>query len=577
MFEITKILNFKIFSRLSIEEKGEKGEDLCSIAKLEDRPFAMNIKNAAMKAGTAVLAAGMVFSSVVPALAAETKTITIKGKDGQSLAGKSFNVYKLFTLEKSEDGAYNYVVNSAYENVLKEVTGKTTNSNNEMSEYIDGLKNDSKALRQFSEKMRKALTDAGVTPTLTKTVGNDESDTATITVDGMGYYLIDETTNVSGQNAAASLVMMDTADTNGAEITIKSTYPSVTKKVQEDDGNAGWGDFGDYEIGQTIPYKYTSKVPTNIADFNTYKYVFHDKADACLTIDTDSIKVTIGGTAVDSSKYTVSTTPGDGDTFDISFTDLKTAVDGLVGNEDIVVTYNGKINENAANKAGRASSFENSVVLEFSNDARDGGGETGSTGKTPEDVVTVFTYKLTGLKVNTDQTALKDAKFHLYTDENCTKEVKTTANANGTYVVNNTSTATAGADIVSDSNGNFVIAGLDQGTYYLKETEAPTGYKTLTSPLAVTITPTYSTDRDSYTKEAGKGETILKSLSATVSGGKVGGEKVEADVATGNISVTVTNKKGTKLPATGSVMTLVMLGAGIAIVYVANKKRTQED
>ena len=538
----------------------------------------MNIRNAAMKAGTTVLAAGMVFSSVVPTLAAETtKTITITGQGGQSLAGKTFAVYKLFSLEKSSDGAYNYVVNSAYEDVLKEVTGKSTNSNNEMSEYIDGLKNDSKALRQFSEKMRKALNDANATPTQTKTVGKDESASASITVDGMGYYLIDETTSVSGQNAAASLVMMDTADTDGASITIKSSYPSVTKKVQEDDGDAGWGDFGDYEIGQTIPYKYTSKVPSNIADFDAYKYVFHDKADACLTIDTSSIQVKIGDTVVDSSKYTVSTSPTDGDTFDISFADLKTAVANIEANANIEVTYNGKINESAANKAGRASSFENSVVLEFSNDARDGGGENGSTGKTPEDVVTVFTYKLTGSKVNTDQAKLKDAKFHLYTDEACTKEVKTTANSNGTYVVNNASTADKGADIVSDTNGNFVIAGLDQGTYYLQETEAPTGYKQLTAPLAITITPTYSTDRDSYTTGSGAGETVLKSLSATVSGGNVGGETAQADVATGNVSVTVTNKKGTKLPATGSVMTLVMLGAGVAIVYVANKKRTQED
>lgn len=523
-----------------------------------------------MKAGTSVLAAGMVFSTVVPALAAETKTITINGQDGQSLAGKSFNVYELFKLEKNEDGAYNYTINSAYADVLKKVTKLNTNDNNEMSEYIDGLKSDAKKLRTFSEDMRKALQEANATPTKTHNVGETETSQTTITVDEMGYYLIDETTKVSGENAAASLVMLDSTDPT-ASITIKSSYPSVKKQVQDDE--TGWTDVADFEIGQTIPYKYTSKVDSKIADYNTYKFVFHDKADSCLTMDTSSIVVKIGETTVDSSKYTVNTNPGDGDTFDIEFADLKTATDSVKAGDAITVTYNGKINESAANKAGRAGGFENSVVLEFSNDPREG--NENSTGKTPEDVVTAFTYKITGSKLNTDKEALKNAKFHLYTDEDCKNEVKTTKNSDGAYVVNSSS-STAGADIVSDTNGNFVIAGLDQGTYYLNETEAPTGYKKLTSPLKIEITPTYGS-RDNYTQGTSTGETVLKSLTATVSGGKVGGETASADVATGNVSVTVTNKKGVKLPSTGSVMTVVMLGAGVAIVYVANKKRTQED
>lgn len=523
-----------------------------------------------MKAGTSVLAAGMVFSTVVPALAAETKTITIKGQDGQSLAGKRFNVYELFKLEKNEDGAYNYTINSAYESVLKKVTKLDTNNNNEMSEYIDGLKGDAKKLRTFSEDMRKALKEAGVAPTKTHDVGAAETAESTITVDEMGYYLIDETTSVSGTNAAASLVMLDSADPT-ASITIKSSYPSVKKQVEDDE--TGWTDVADFEIGQNIPYKYTSKVASNIADFDTYKFVFHDKADACLTMDTSSIVIKIGDTTVDPSKYTVNTSPTDNDTFDIEFADLKTATTKVEAGQDITVTYNGKINESAANKAGRAGGFENSVVLEFSNDPREG--SESSTGETPEDVVTAFTYKITGSKLNTDQQALKNAKFHLYTDEACEKEVKTAKNSDGTYVVNSSSTAT-GADIVSDTNGNFVIAGLDQGTYYLKETEAPTGYKKLTSPLKIEITPTYGS-RDNYTQGTSKGGTVLTALTATVSGGKVGGETASADVATGNVSVTVTNKKGVKLPSTGSVMTVVMLGAGAAIVYVANKKRTQED
>ena len=54
----------------------------------------------------------------------------------------------------------------------------------------------------------------------------------------------------------------------------------MTKKIQEDDykemiGNDGWNDIADYEIGQTVPYKYESRVP-NINGYDTYYYAWHD-------------------------------------------------------------------------------------------------------------------------------------------------------------------------------------------------------------------------------------------------------------------------------------------------------------
>lgn len=527
----------------------------------------MNKKAIIKATGMSILATGMAFSSVVPAFAATAGTITINGNSGQSLAGKSFAVYKLFNLEKSGTGttaAYNYTVNSKYSTILKEVSGKEKDQ--DIADYISGLS--TADLRTFSETMRSKIKAAGIQADITHTCSEAESASATIDVEDMGYYLVDETTAVAGQNAAASLVMLQTTEPN-ATVNIKSDYPSVTKKIQEDDNNTGWNDIGDYEIGQTIPYKFTSAVP-DMSAYNAYKYIFHDKADSALTLDTSSIQVKIGNTVVDASKYTV-VTSGDtlnGDTFQIVFDDLKTATDTIATGDAIVVTYNGVINDNAATKTGRAG-FENQVQLEFSNDARDG---SDSTGKTPWDTVVCFTYKISGTKINDANETLANAKFHLYTDSACTQEVKTKL-LDGQYVVTHDVDAEA-ADIESDSTGNFTISGIDQGTYYLKETEAPTGYKVLESPLKVTITPTFTTDRDSYKQGDGATDTTLKSLTATVEGSYQG---LETDADNGDIEFSVINKKGSKLPVTGGVVGLtIMLGAGVAIVAKKRKDSCED-
>lgn len=511
--------------------------------------------------GMSALAATMMFSTTVPAFAAQAGTITINANSGQSLAGKQFNVYQLFSLEKGAGDAYNYTVNPAYKDILQAVTGKSSDA--DMGDYIASLGSNSSALRKFSESVRDKIKAKGTAATKTYTAPAGSTTSCSIPVDGMGYYMVDEVTPVAGTHAAASVIMLDTTEPN-ATIDIKSDYPSVTKKIQEDDNNIGWNDIGDYNIGQTIPYKYTTKVPTRIGDYATYKFVFHDKADSALTMDTNSIKVTIGGTAIDKSKYTVNTGTADGDTFNITFNNLKDAKAGLRAGEEIVVTYNGKINSTAAAKTGRPG-YENKVQLEYSNNPDSDG--NGTTGKTPWDVVVAFTYKVSGTKVSSDNHKLANAKFRLYTDSNCTQEVKT-AKEGSNYVVG----ASTGSDIVSDSNGVFNIVGLDGGTYYLKETAAPTGYKTLSSALKLTITPTFTTDRNSYTDGAGATANVLKTLSATLDT-----KALTTDVATGNVSVTVTNKKGVKLPVTGSAVTAIMVTAGGAFMIAAVRRKKSED
>ena len=254
--------------------------------------------------------------------------------------------------------------------------------------------------------------------------------------------------------------------------------------------------------------------------------------------------------------------------------------------QKITVKYNAQLNDQAALDTGRPG-YENKVRLEYSNNPDSDG--TGDHGYTPWDTVVAFTYKINGLKINNHNKLLKDAKFRLYSDEACTKEIYV-KEYNGAYNVINRD-ALGGTDheggskpedaveMVSDKKGEFKIYGLDQGTYYLKETNSPAGYRELLDPIRIVIKPTFTTDRDTYVEGDGATNKVLQKLEATayVKEFQEGAyhestTDLKTDVEEGAVNITVVNKVGTKLPITGSSLTLICLGAGVVTVLGASKK-----
>ena len=127
--------------------------------------------------------------------------------------------------------------------------------------------------------------------------------------------------------------------------------------------------------------------------------------------------------------------------------------------------------------------------------------------------------------------------------------------------------------MVSDSKGNFTIYGLDSGTYYLKETDSPAGYRELLDPIVLNVTATYTADRNDYIKGEGATEETLQKLDATAHIKEfLDGRYKEDDVVLnasaekGSADITIVNQVGSKLPITGSNAMLIMLGAGVVLV-----------
>lgn len=551
-------------------------------------------------------------------------SITITPNAGQSLVGKKFQVYKLFDAENAVDNeSINYTWNNDYKTALQTVVGKKINkSASSVTEYdvidyiqtlntnkVEGAQADQKLegrysnYRHFVEALRDELVKEGLSPnTVNVTAVNAVDGSVKFSGLGYGYYLTDEVTAVQDTHSAASLILTNTANPN-AQVNIKSDYPTLIKKINEDDNNVGWNDIGDYEIGQTVPYYHDTYVP-DMNGYQTYKMIFHDKMDNALTFNKDSVSITISSNkksyTLKSNEFKVVENSGE-DTFYAEIPDLKAIVDkqfpeGMNNNNEntygqsVRLNYNATLNDNASTRTGRAG-FENAVRLEYSNNPDSDG--NGSTGTTPWDTVVCFTYKINGLKVNNHNKLLKNAKFRLYSDENCTNEVYVKESPNGYVVMNRDSLGgtdhTGGTrpsdavEMASDAKGVFTILGLDQGTYYLKETDSPAGYRELQDPIVITIKPTFNADRNNYVSGEGATEKTLQKLEATAhvkefldGAYKESDTDLKTDVTDGSANITVVNYVGTKLPITGSNLTMICLGAGTITVVGAlalDKKR----
>ena len=489
------------------------------------------LKGLVAVAATAAMAiAG--FAGAASATAAENTTATtnptITFPTDAKYQDHTYEVYQIFTGDLSSDG------------VLSNVKyGKNSNQ-------TEGDEVPATELKKLTDVNVAGKTDQDKLDVI-KTFAKLDTPIATLTKDNKtysaapGYYLIkDKDGSVSGTDANTLYITKVVGDVT---ISPKSDVPSFQKKVKDVNDSTGdtsdWQDSADYDIGDDVPFQLKATLPSNYADYKTYYLAFHDVEEKGLSFNSNSVKVAVDNTPVDSGKYTVKTTGlTDGCTFEVVFTDLKTAVAAKNGSE-ITVDYTSTLTANAT--FGNQGNV-NKARLQFSNNPNsEQGGESTPTGETPWDNVIVFTYKVVVNKVNENKEALKGAAFKLEKKlkDGTTKPVKE---------------FTAGEDT------SFTFSGLDDGDYVLTETTTPAGYNTI-KPITFTVTADHKVEWTT-----GERTDVLTSLSGNAASGEI---TLAADKTAGSLTADVVNVKGSNLPSTGGMGTTVLYAAGAAIVLVA--------
>lgn len=533
------------------------------------------------KVVTLALAFAMVLAMSATVFAANG-TITITPPTGAT-GTNTYPIYKVFdAVYDSESGGISYSVMSGKTGVPNVEAQMSSGYNAETTPHfildsagnvhfgtektVDGKKviTDADPSTEMSEAAIKAVAAyvAGDTPVATATSTGTTDATASIPQDGYYYIATSTGTAVTITSFRPNVTVSD-----------KNTVPSVDKAITGVDNESATSteEEADVNIGDIVTYTATVHVTKGAINL-----VLHDKMSAGLTLQgTAPVSVKIGEDTVAATNYTVAhygtaatAASGDvevGDTITIRFdNDFVAEQEG----KDIVVTYKAKVNENAVIDG---DGNPNTMDLEYGQNptATSEEGKKEPSQRSEEDEAVVYTYAAALQKVDENKEPLAGAEFQV-------PGLTVTELAAGEYKVvsyDPNSTA-AGTTMKCDTEGQLVILGLStESVLEATETKEPEGYNKLEGTVQITPVKT--------------GEAITKT-SKTIyydADGNVTDEETETsfEKETYNVellktAVVVENQKGTELPSTGGIGTVIfyvlgtLLVVGCGIVLVSKRR-----
>lgn len=289
-------------------------------------------------------------------------TITITG----AKEGETYKLYKILSLESysytendKDNGNYAYTLTSnGWDSFIK--GAGVLNEYFEFDEtntYLTWKGDKSPArVKEFAQLALKYARNEANQLQPVQPVQTATSDTVTYSGLDLGYYLVD--------SSMGTLCALTTTNPT-VEIQEKNTAPTVEKKVGNSTDNVN-SENNTASIGDKVYFK-----TTITAQPGAQNYVLHDKMDAGLTFNEDSVKVNLRkkGTSNDQNltketHYNVETTNLDNTdpkcTFHINF--FQSLCDSLGADDTITVTYSATLNENAV-IAGKGN--ENETWLKY--------------------------------------------------------------------------------------------------------------------------------------------------------------------------------------------------------------------
>lgn len=497
-------------------------------------------------------------------------------------------------------GASAWGTSSVADEGLKQLKGQSAGT---PFGYTAGTATASAAERKFADDLAAKIANGSWKPSNAQdlTASTDgKSFTADLDPEGL-YLVVDKYKQTGESNSTQSVPMLVSttfaclsADVNKklgvGEIDMKNTTLPVGKEVVTDETGATANNQPSYNIGDTVYFHLTTKIP----DYSGYEAdaTFGDETKTRLLNLVDEFEAgKFTGTKVVSVKDSTTESVGTlaagtdydvtGEGTDTVTVDLKRLVNGADGAKtgwktgdviDVVVsgvlstgaTTTDKANTDAADKTG-ADPYGNSnkVTLNYSNNPKDNSRQN----KVPGPVVNVYSFNLNVNKVNQDNHPLGGAKFQIFTKTGgkvATNPLKFTKDGS-TYTH-----ATAGEDtlVSADDTGAINVKGLKAGTYVVEETEAPAGFFQLALPsYEVTIAEDYTNDGSNTTRTPKSGDDWLTTLTYS---NKLDDYGLVTKDATSPSTWTVKNVQSImQLPKTGAAGIAFFSIIGVAIVALA--------
>ncbi len=467
----------------------------------------------------------VVFMMTANLFAAGEGSITITNTNtAVSISGNTFSAYKIFDVTYNTDKtSYVYTVDPTFAGLF---TSLGLVGDEAAYNYVMAANPTTFAAAAFAYVEANSIVADG-----SQTVAAS-SETTTINTLDLGYYIVEGTATAPDSQTITSLCILNTTNPS-VTVNPKLDVPTLDLQVLEDSLNQ-WGEVADYTVGEDVPYRLISDVP-NMNGYTDYTFTVTNTLANGLSFNGD-VTVTIGGVV-----YTDFTVISNGQTFEVVFGDTFI---NQTPNAAIVISYTATLDDDAAIFSG---SNANTAYLTYSSNPY----APTETAVTPSDEVLVDTYRVDIIKYTGEWISpeyLAGAHFSLkLTNDTAAAPIAFVLEADGTYRVATAADSVTTTDLVSDVNGRIPVTGIDEGTYYLFETQAPVGYNILDGAVQIILTRDF--DSGSYS--------TANSVVRTYTNG------------TENGTVNVQNNAGLMLPTTGGMGTTIFTVAGIAIMAIA--------
>lgn len=415
-----------------------------------------------------------------------------------------------------------------------------------------------------------------------------------------GYWLF--VTKSVGENANAEKGNTDTFSSpifavvggSAENLTPKKQVPTVTKAVRDDKDDSTFGTdvfknpnmAADSRMDQFINYQLVGTVAGNINTYSTYGYTFTDNLPKSMTPElknnnvTPVVTVKIDGNVVKSGYEPTYS----GDVLTVNFTNLKACQDEndkpivLNDKSKVTVEYKAKLDSSkVCNPDGSlkpefssllGTAQTNTVKLTYSNNPH-GEGE----GTTVDHPAYDYTYGIDVTKVGGDKDG--DGNLKTLKDVEFTLQEVVGGNAEKQFIdARGVKHADAKeATLKTTNEGKINVVGLDEGTYILKEVKPAPGYNNSAKDGV-----TFTIKRDSNDQLYQAGQSVTPSTESVISAASGVVKDGTAAAATGKLSFTIVDQKGSGLPLTGlnGVTFTWIAGGAVLCIGVAHLIRSRK-